>query len=126
MATAALRAPRLPASALADRPLVGASAVALLANLALYVYLWRVTPTLPELMPLHYDALGVVDQIGRPSELFRLPLIGTLVLLVDGLLAAVLHERERPAAHVLVWAALAVQLVLASGAWLVISRAVAG
>jgi hypothetical protein len=109
---------RLLGSALADRPLVAAVAVALLANLALYAYLWQVTPTLPEVMPLHYDALGVVDQLGRPSELYRLPLIGSLVLGVDTLLAAAL-----PAAHVLVWGALAVQVVLASGAWLVISRA---
>jgi hypothetical protein len=124
-AAAAPKAPtaRLAASALADRPLVVALAVSLLANLALYAFLWQVTPTLPEVMPLHYDALGVVDQLGRPAELFRLPLIGSLVLAVDALLAAVLHGRERPAAHVLAWGALAVQVVLASGAWLVISRA---
>jgi hypothetical protein len=114
---------RLTASALADRPLVAALAVSLLANLALYAYLWQVTPTLPEVMPLHYDALGVVDQLGRPAELYRLPLIGSLVLVVDALAAVALHGRERPAAHVLVWGALAVQVVLASGAWLVISRA---
>jgi hypothetical protein len=113
----------LPRSWLGDKALVAALAAALLANLALYAYLWRITPTLPEVMPLHYDALGVVDQLGRPDELFRLPMIGTLVLVVDALLAVLLHGRERPAAHVLAWAALGVQLVLASGAWLVISRA---
>lgn len=118
-----MRVPRLPATALTDRPLLGAAAAALIANLALYLYLWRVAPTLPELMPLHYDAFGVVDQIGRASELFRLPLIGSLVLVVDVALAWALHARERPAAHVLAWAGLGVQLVLASGAWLVISRA---
>jgi uncharacterized membrane protein len=118
-----LRVRRLPDAALSDRPLLAVFALALVANLALYLYLWRVTPSLPEVMPLHYDALGVVDQLGRPAELFRLPMIGSVVLLVDAVLSAFLQERERPAAHVLVWAALGVQLVLASGAWLVISRA---
>jgi hypothetical protein len=117
-----MRLPRLPASVLADRALLAVLAAALLVNLALYAYLWRVTPTLPEVMPLHYDALGVVDQLGRPAELFRLPIIGSVVLVADALLAAALHPRERPAAHVLVWAALGVQLVLASGTWLVIAR----
>jgi hypothetical protein len=123
VAAAAVRVPRLPASAVADRPLLGALTLALIANLALYLYLWRVTPNLPEVMPLHYDALGIVDQLGRPAELFRLPIIGTIVLAADALLAALLHERERPAAHVLAWAALGVQLVLASGAWLVVTKA---
>ena len=113
----------LPRSWLGDRPLLAVAAAALLANLALYVYLWRVIPSLPEVMPLHYDALGIVDQLGRPAELFRLPIIGTIVLAADAVLAAMLHSRERPAAHVHAWASLGVQLVLASGAWLVISRA---
>lgn len=108
-----------------DRPLAAALIAATLANLALYAYVWRALAGLPEMMPLHYDAQGVVDQLGRPSELFRLPIIGSIVLVADAALAALMHRRERPAAHVLIWVGLGVQVVLASGAWLVITRAVA-
>jgi uncharacterized membrane protein len=97
--------------------------VALVANLAMYAYVWSAQAGLPELMPLHYNGAGVVDLIGRPFELFKLPLIGTGVLLANALAAWVVHEAERPAAHMLVWTALVAQLMFGSGAWILVQKA---
>jgi hypothetical protein len=100
-----------------------ALAATLLANLATYLYVWSALPGLPELMPLHYNGAGVVDLIGRPAELMRLPAIGTLLLVANASIALTLHRRERPGAHVLLWTALVAQLVIGSGTWVLVTKA---
>jgi hypothetical protein len=105
----------------------GAARIALLATLvailASYAYVWSALATLPELMPLHYNGAGVVDLIGRPAELLRLPAIGTLLLVANAAIALTLHRAERPAAHILIWTALAAQLIIGSGAWILVTKA---
>jgi hypothetical protein len=98
-------------------------AIGAIANLIMYLYVWSALPTLPELMPLHYNGAGVVDLIGRPGELFKLPVIGTLILVVNAVGAAILHQAERPAAHILLWTAATVQLAFGAGVWLLVSKA---
>ena len=100
-----------------------ALAATLLANLVVYGYVWTALGTLPELMPLHYNGAGVVDLIGRPFELLRLPGIGTLLLVGNGAIAMSVHRAERPAAHILLWTALVAQLVIGSGAWILVTKA---
>ena len=113
----------LGSSAFGDPPFRWGALGALLMNFATYGYTWTVVPRLPELMPLHYNGAGVVDLIGRPDELFRLPVIGTIVLVANLALGIFLHARERPAAHVLLWTGAAVQAVLAAGVWVLVDRA---
>lgn len=62
-------------------------------------------PSLPDAIPLHYDASGRPDRIGPPTGLFILPAIGGLAWLVNSLIGGVLYVRriERPAAYLL-WA----------------------
>jgi hypothetical protein len=108
---------------LSDRAFVWGAIAAVLANAGLYLYVWWIVPGLPELIPLHYDPTGTVDVIGRPGELFRLPQCGCLILAATRAGAGAAHRFERVAGHVLLWAALGVQLVLASGVWLLIAKA---
>ena len=89
----------------------------------MYAYVWSAQSGLPELMPLHFNGQGVVDMIGRPLELLKLPAIGTAILLVNCLGAWLVHRHERPAAHLFVWTALAAQLVFGSGAWILVQKA---
>ena len=114
---------RLVDSWWSDRAFVWGALAAVLANAGLYLYVWWLVHGQPELIPLHYDPTGTVDLIGRPSELFRLPLIGSLILSANLVIAGVVHRYERVAGHVLLWTALGVQLVLASGVWLLIAKA---
>jgi hypothetical protein len=110
-------------SAAADPALRLGLAIDVLANLVTYLYVWRAIGSLPELMPLHYNGAGVVDLIGRPVELLRLPAIGTLVLAANLLVGLALHRGERPAAQMLIWVGLAVQVVIGSGAWVLVTKA---
>jgi hypothetical protein len=120
---AALSGVALGSTAIGDPWLLGAALAGLIANLALYGYVWLSLRGLPELMPLHYNGVGVVDLIGRPIELFKLPAICSAILLVNGVIAWFVHRSERPAAHLLVWTALVVQIVFASGAWILVRKA---
>lgn len=110
-------------SAAGDPPLCYGVAAALVLNVTLYAYVWSVQSTLPPLMPLHYNGSGVVDLIGSSAELFKLPGIATGILVANTLLAVLAHRDERPASHLLVWAAVVAQILFAGGTWVLVSRA---
>jgi hypothetical protein len=83
-----------------------------LAVLALFGFICARFPTLPRLLPLHFDAAGDPDRLGPQGQLFFLPLIGLAVLLANGTLGGLLYQREQLAAY-LFWAGtVAVQVLL--------------
>ena len=88
--------------------LLGTAAVA---NVALLLYLRAVFVNLPLVLPFHFTASGEVDRIAPRGEIFKLPYIGLLVLLVNLALALSLHRHYRPASLILLSVALVVQLV---------------
>ena len=88
--------------------LAGAAAAA---NIALFLYLRYTFATLPLVLPLHFTASGEVDRIAPKGEIFKLPYIGLVVLLVNLVLALSLHRHHRPASLILLSAALVVQLI---------------
>jgi hypothetical protein len=111
---ATLRQPELfRLSAWQDRAAQAWIAAAVIANLALFAFIALRFPNLPDLLPLHFDATGMPDRIGSRIELFRLPLIGLLVLVVNNGLALLLHRREPLATYLLLASAFAAQLLLA-------------
>lgn len=95
-----------------DRLACGLLLLSLLLDLGLLAYVYLTYSSLPPLLPLHYNALGQVDMIGEPRELFRMPAIGTLVMVGDFLLAARLHGGERFAAVLLLGGCAFVQALL--------------
>ena len=100
-----------------DRALWGLALAGALANGVLFAYLcWRYASLSP-FLPLHFDPLGHADRIGTRAELFRLPLIGLLALLVNGVLGGVFHSRQRLATYLLLGGAIVVQALLGVGLW---------
>lgn len=62
---------------------------------------------------LHYNVFFGVDMLGSWKEVFILPFIGLILLLVNGFLALHLYKRkERIASYLLLMAALMIQLSL--------------
>jgi len=86
-----------------------ASLVAL-AGLAVYVYVWM--PSLPQLLPLHYNGLGSVDLIGPRTDLYKMPGIGAIIFLADLVLASLLYRNERMAAALLLTSSALVEIML--------------
>ncbi len=81
-----------------------------IAALAAYVQAWM--PSLPHLLPLHYNSQGSVDLIGPRTDLFKMPGIGAIVFTTDLILGAIVHRRERLAALILLAASVLVQIML--------------
>ena len=77
--------------------LIGAA----LAVVALFGFLSARYPSLPRLLPLHFDAAGAPDRLGPRGQIFFIPVIGLVVLVVNGALGGLLYRRERVAAYLL-------------------------
>jgi hypothetical protein len=95
-----------------DRWFWGMVLLAFIANAALFGVIALRYPALPERLPLHFDAQGMVDRVGFKSGLIVVPTIGALSLAANGVLGAILHGRERLAACLLAGMAVALQVVL--------------
>jgi hypothetical protein len=99
-----------------DRYLWALVIVALIVNLGLFAYLIlefnRVPPTLPPLVPLHFDASGEPDRIEPRSALFSLPQIGLIVIVGNLMLGALMYRREPLATYLLAGTAIIIQLLL--------------
>jgi hypothetical protein len=87
-------------------------AISLLALLALIGLLCFRSPSLPLLVPLHFDAAGKVDRLGPRGLIFIVPLIGLLTLLLNGVLGSLTYRRERVASYLLWGGALLVQVLV--------------
>ena len=84
----------------------------LLANVLLFGYMSWQHPYLPELLPLHFSILGQVDRVGERNELFLLPIIGLIVLVINVVFGGLIHVRERLGTYMLWASALGVQILL--------------
>ncbi len=89
----------------------------LLLNLALFGFLAARYPALPGTLPLAYSPLGLADRIGASRELFLLPAAGLGILLLNGILAAWVHRRERALALLLAANVPLVQVLVWLAAW---------
>jgi len=95
-----------------DRWFWGSLILAAMACAALFGFLANRYGTLPERIPLHFDAQGEVDRIAAKEGLLVVPWIGVFTLAVNGLLGLVLHKRERLGAYLLSSMVLMIQVVL--------------
>ena len=104
-----------------DRWAVGLAALAVALNAGLALVLWRRFDTLPELVALHYNAFGEVDLIGGKNEIFKLPLIGTIVWAANAALAVVASPVDRVLARVALGVGVLVQVLFAGAVWRILS-----
>jgi hypothetical protein len=80
-------------------------------NLLFYGFLFAVFPGLPDTMHLSFPP-ELAERLGPKEELLELPLIALIVLLANTVVAFLLHARERAAAHLVLMAAVGIQVLL--------------
>jgi hypothetical protein len=83
---------------------------------AVWAYVALYQRSLPDVLPIHYSSAGQVDRVGLREQLFILPAIGLVTLLVNSVLAYAVNRREPQLGYVLLAAAVLVQLLLAGAA----------
>lgn len=98
---------------------LGLIATTVLLAAAMTLWLSNVYPTLPDLLPLHFDASGNPDRIADRSEIFVLPMISIMVTLLNVAAGLLLRLRFGMVfASYLLWGgAFMVQLLLWIGLW---------
>lgn len=99
--------------------LLGAGATALIALVATVSFRF---PSLPIVIPLHFGASGAPDRLGPRAEIFLVPLIGLLALLINGALGAALYRRNRLASYILWGSSILLQLLVWTATLGILSR----
>jgi hypothetical protein len=107
---------------LADRWLIAFLIVALVVNLALWLFLAIRFPGLNDLLPLHFDAQGFPDRIEAKNGIFNLPLIGLVIVFANAGISLLTRVRERAAGILLAVSAVLVEVLL----WLATLNIVGG
>jgi hypothetical protein len=74
-------------------------------------------PSLPERLPLHYNAAGRVDRIAPRQEAFVLPVIGTIAWMTNGLLGTLFYRRQRMLSYLAWSGTLIVQALFLMALW---------
>ena len=93
--------------------LVGAAAVV---DGAIWLYVAMRQSSLPDVLPIHYSSAGQVDRVGLREQLFILPSIGLITLLLNAALAFAVGRREPRLGYILLAVSVLVQLLLVGAA----------
>jgi hypothetical protein len=70
-------------------------ALGLAVNAALFAYIcWRY-PTLPRILPFHFNLMGQADRTGARAGIFALPIIGGGVFTLNAVLGLIVHSHRK-------------------------------
>ncbi len=105
-----------------DRVGVGLLLVSFLTVLALTGLLCYQFLALPRMVPLHFDALGNPDRLEARGQIFIIPLIGLLALLLNGGLGGLAYRRERMVSYMLWGGSILIQVLLWTAAIGILGR----
>lgn len=105
-----------------DRVAIGATLLSAMATLVLCGYVFARYPGLPQVVQLHFPALGGVVRVGDKGELLRIAYLGATVLGVNTVLGVVVHARERAAGLWLLASTGMIQAVLLAAAIVAFGR----
>ena len=78
-------------------------------------------PSLPNLLSMHYDAIGQVDRIVPRNEVIILPIIGLITWAVNAVLGAICYRRERMISYLMWSGALVVQVFFLLALWNIVT-----
>ncbi len=106
-----------------DAAFVAGAVLALVLNVGLYLYVWSIDAAPTVALPFGYETDGTATLVGTVADLGRLPVIGSLLALVNIALGIGFHAVDRLAARTLVWTAPVIQGLIAGGVLLLLLRA---
>jgi len=104
-----------------DKKIILISALSFLINIFFWLILWYSTLTFEGSIPLHYNIYFGVDLLGDKKEIFKLPLIALLILLVNFILARVIYKKDKILSYFLVLASFLIQIFLLIAGLLIVS-----
>jgi hypothetical protein len=97
-------------------------AISFLIVLALTGLLCFQFPALPRTVPLHFDAAGQPDRLEARGQIFTIPLIGLVALLLNGTLGGLAYRRERMVSYMLWGGSILIQMLMWTAAIGILGR----
>lgn len=87
---------------------------------AVFIYLARLVPTLPEKIPAHWDLAGNVNRYGNREELYMLPAVGALTAALPLVMGFSQHGKNRKILYMSAVIGLLLQVLFISilGGWI--------
>ncbi len=86
--------------------------MSLLTNFGLWIYLFINKISGPYPVILHYNSFFGVDYLGEYYKIFFIPLVGLVLLLINGVAGYWLYSRDKLATYFLIAAAMEIQIFL--------------
>jgi hypothetical protein len=99
--------------------LLGAATLALASLVGMLSFRF---PALPMLIPLHFGISGSPDRLGSRLEIFLVPLIGLLTLLINGVVGSIFYRHDRVASYMLWGSSILVQVLVWTATFGILSR----
>lgn len=92
--------------------------IGLIINISIWIYLYLgvrqiiADNPLVTTIPLHYNVFLGIDLLGPVYTVYMMPLISSVIMLVNGILAFSLYSRKTMASYFLTFSALLAQIIL--------------
>ncbi|GEM_PF-1990162 len=88
--------------------------LSLLSILVMFVFVANAIPNIPKSIPLNYDNEGIVIRIGPSDSLFYLPMIGSILWLLNSIggLYLILKQQEKMLGMIVLTTMLLIQIIL--------------
>lgn len=93
----------------------------LLINIFFWITVSSLTASSQGSIPLHYSIYFGVDLLGDRKEIFKLPFISLLFILINFILSFIIYKREKILSYFLVFSAFLIQIFLLGAALLIIN-----
>ncbi|MFN0071713.1 MAG: PH domain-containing protein [Chloroflexota bacterium] len=94
-----------------DAVMLGAGIVSLLIVATMIAWIMARFASLPDVMPIHFDALANPNFIAPKADVFRFPAVGGGILLINAVIGAVVYGNERGVARLLAVSTIVIELV---------------
>ena len=91
-----------------------------LMNISLWVFLFKNQRNSDLPIILHYNLFFGVDYLGGYNEIYLIPTVGAIIIIINTVLGYLLYERERLASYFLAFNIFIVQLFLLLAGYLIV------
>jgi hypothetical protein len=91
--------------------MLGSAVVSIVLVALMVAWIMARFASLPDLMPIHFDALAHPDFVAPKADVFRFPAVGGAILLINAVICGAIYANERGAARLLAVSTIVIELV---------------
>jgi hypothetical protein len=94
-----------------DAVMLGSGLISIVLVSLMVAWIMARFASLPDLMPIHFDAMAHPDFVAPKADVFRFPAVGGGILLINAVICGAVYANERGAARLLAVSTIVIELV---------------